>query len=606
MEQRVRPRTQKSRNSRRAYIKRRRKQALIIRASIFIVIIASIIGGAFLVKKLSGSKKIADLDKYYGIEKENQLAVILDDEIIGARGLLINGYPYIEYSVVHDHLNQGFYLDENENILLYTLPDGTVRTGQSEKEYEFQRETKSTDYVILKMEGDTAYVSLDFVQEYTNIDFTLYKDPNRVVIVSEWGNKNVATVKKHVQIRENANIKSSILTDAAKKETVTIVGEDGKWKKVCTEDGVIGYIKKNTLKNFRTETISREFEEPVYSNISKDYTINMAWHMVTSGTASSAVLEKIANTKGLTTISPTWFAVSNTSGNISSLANEKYVNYTGQLGIEVWALVKDFDGGIDSQDETYQLLSRTSSRKNLIEQLVLAVKKYNIDGINVDFENISEECGEHYLQFLRELSAECRKEKIVLSVDVPVPSQYSEQYDLKEIGKVVDYVIVMGYDEHYAGSPESGPVASYDFVKKGIEDALKEVPASKLINAVPFYTRLWTEVEKTVEEMEAEEAAGSDAAEYPYKVSSKAYGMSNIYVAIENAGAEIVVDEATGQNYAEWKVDSKTTCKVWLEDEDALEAKLKRIKDNDLAGVAGWRLGFESLSAWELILKYVK
>jgi spore germination protein YaaH len=160
----------------------------------------------------------------------------------------------------------------------------------------------------------------------------------------------------------------------------------------------------------------------------------------------------------------------------------------------------------------------------------------------------------------------------------------------------------MGYDEHQKSSLESGPVASLNFVKNGIQDALKEVPAEKLINAVPFYTRLWKEVLKTEEELE--EQAGTDAAEYPYKVTSVAYGMSKINIAIENAGAKVKVDKATGQNYAEW-VEGDATCKVWLEDEAALEAKLKLMKEYDLAGVAAWRLGFEKSDIWELILKYV-
>ena len=602
MEERIRPRTQQSRNSRRAYLKRRRRQDLTIKIAIFVILIASVIGGAFLIKKFGPSKEMVKVDKYYGIENENQLAIIVDNEVVGAKGMLYDGNPYVEYAVVRDYLNGRFYLDVNENILLYTLSDGTIRVDVGSKDYTLQKETKSKDYVILKMEGSAAYIALDFVQEYTNIEFELFEGPNRVMIVSEWGETTVATVRKKTQIREAAGVKNAILKNASKKDQVTIISEDGKWKKVRTEDGYVGYMKSNCLKNQKDITISREFKEQKYSNISKDYTINLAWHVVGNSTANNTVLETIANTKGLTTISPTWFTVKNTSGDISSLASSQYVNYAHQSNIEVWALVKDFDGGIGSKKETYELLSKTSNRENLVNQLISAALKHDIDGINVDFEKVSEECGEHYLQFLRELSLKCRQNEIILSVANPIPSKYSTQYNLEEQGKVVDYVIIMGYDEHHRESPESGPVASLAFVQKGIEDALKQVPAEKLINAVPFYTRLWKEVLKTEEELAAQE--GTDAAEYPYNVTSKAYGMSKIKVAIESAGAEIVVDEATGQNYAEWEADG-ATYKVWLEDEAALEAKLKLMKEFKLAGVASWRLGFESSGVWELILKYV-
>ena len=551
MEERIRPRSQKSRNSRRAYLKRRRQQDLIKKAILFVVIITCVIGGAIFVKKLSPSKERANLNKYYGIKKEEQLAVVVDNKVVGANGILLDGKPYVEYAVVRDYLNQRFYLDANENLLLYTLPQGTIRAEVGSKEFTLQKETKNKDYIILKMEGDTAYIALDFVQEYTDLEFSVYEEPNRVMIVSQWDEITKAVVKKNTQIRTKNDIKSPILTDVSKKDEVTIIETKDNWKKVRTEDGYIGYIKKSALKKEDIIKYDRDFKEQVYPNISKDYTINLAWHVVTNSSANSTVLEKIANTKGLTTISPTWFMVKDTRGNLASLASSQYVNYAHQSDIEVWALIKDFDGGIGSKEETFELLSHTSNRENLINQLLSEVLKNDIDGINVDFENISRECGEHYLQFLRELSLKCRQNEIVLSVANPVPSQYSTQYNLEEQGKVVDYVIVMGYDEYHSTSYESGPVASLSFVKKGIEDALKEVPAKKLINAVPFYTRLWKEVLKTEEELEAEE--GTDAAEYPYKVTSQAYGMGKINIAIENAEAQVVRDRKTGLRDAEWE-----------------------------------------------------
>ena len=602
MEQRVRPRTQNNRNSRRAYLKRRRQRTLMLRAIVFAVVIVGIIGGALFIKFFGPSKERANLDEYYGIENENQLAIIIDDEIVGTQGMMLDGKPYLEYSIVREYLNRRFYVDMNENILLYTLPEGTIRADVGSKDYTLQKETQSKDYTILKMEGNLAYIALAFVKEYTNIDFSVYEDPNRVMIVSQWKNK-VATVSSDTQVRTKDDTKSAILTDVSENDEVTIIGEKDSWKEVRTKDGIIGYIKSSSLSDEEVRITDRDFKEQIYPNISKDYTINMAWHVVTNKSANNHILETIADTKKLTTISPTWFMAKDTKGNLTSLASTQYVNYAHQLNIEVWAMVKDFDGGIDSREETYELLSHTTSRENLTNQIVAEALRYDLDGINVDFENISKECGEHYLQFLRELSLKCRQNGIVLSVDNPVPSQYSTQYDLEEQGKIVDYVIIMGYDEHHKGSLESGPVASYDFVKNGSEDALKEVPAKKLINAVPFYTRLWKEVLKTEEELEAQE--GTDAAEYPYTVTSEAYGMSKIYVAIDNAGAEISVDEATGQNYAEWEEADGAIYKVWLEDKDALEAKLQLMKEKDLAGVAAWRLGFESSDVWELILKYV-
>lgn len=607
MEDRTRPRTEQSnqnrnRNRKRALARKRRQRNLVIKVFIFLVVIVGVIGGAFLIKKYGPTKEKADLNEYYGIQKENQLAVIIDNEVLGAQGIKLDGKVYIEYSVVRDYLNGRFYVDYNENILLYTLPEGTIRVDVGSTDYMLQKEKKSVGYTILKMEGSTAYISLDFVQEYTDIDFQTYEDPNRVMIVSDWGETTVATVKRNTQVRYRGGVKSPVLTEVSKKDIVTVIEDEDNWKKVRTVDGYIGYMKTSCLKNETKEVISRAFEEQVYQNISKDYTINLAWHVVTNKTANDSVLSMIADTKGLTTISPTWFTVADTSGNINSLASSQYVNYAHQSNIEVWGLVRDFDGGISSYEESYELLSHTTNRENLINQLIAEALKIGLDGINVDFEKISAECGEHFIQFVRELSVKCRQNGIVLSVDNYVPRGYNQHYNLEEQGAVADYVIIMGYDEHYAGSYESGPVASLDYVKSGIEEALKVVPKEKTINAVPFYTRLWKEVPKTEGELAAEE--GTEAAEYSVKVTSAAYGMRAAEQVIATAGAQIVVDEATGHNYAQWEADG-ATYKIWLEDEAALEAKLKLLKEYELAGTAAWRLGYEKSDTWELILKYV-
>lgn len=582
--------------------RRQRKRNLAFKMSILVLIVIGIVGGAFLLKRYSPSKEKADLKKYYGIEQDNQVAVIIDNQILEAKAAMFDEKPYLEYSLVRDYLNDRFYWDSNENILLYTLPEGTIRADVGSNEYTLQKEKKSEDYTIIKTEGSTAYIALDFVQKYTNIEFKTYEDPQRVMIISDWGKIRTATVKKDTQVRYRGGVKSPYLTEVSKKDKVTVIENEGDWKKVRTEDGYIGYIKKNCLKNEKEETISREFEEQVYTNISKDYTINMAWHVVTNQSANEKVLQTIADTKGLTTISPTWFTIADTDGNINSLASSQYVNYAHQSNIEVWALVRDFDGGIGSYEESYEVLSHTSKRENLVNQLIAEALQTGIDGINVDFEKISAECGEHYIQFIRELSVKCRQNGLVLSVDNYVPKTYNAHYHIEEQGKVADYVIIMGYDEHYSGSYESGSVASLNFVKEGIEATLNAVPKEKVINAVPFFTRLWKEVPKTEEEL-AEEA-GTEAAEYSVKVTSEALGMEAAEQAIADAGAQTTVDEATKQNYAQWEADG-ATYKIWLEDETALEEKLKLMKEYKLAGTAAWRLGFEKSSVWELILKYV-
>lgn len=582
--------------------KRRRKRNLLLKIIFFIILIVGIVAALLLWKRYGPTKEKADLDGYYGIENENQLAVIVNNQVLEPGAMLSDGKVYVEYSIVRDYINERFYWDPNENVLLYTLPNDVVSVGVGSKDYSVSKEKNSEDYVILKAEGSTAYIALDFVKQYTSMDFEVYDEPGRVMVVTETGEVQVAVTKRKTQVRYQGGVKSPVLTEVEKGQTVRVIEDEGDWKKVRTEDGFIGYISKGALKKETAETIARDFVEPEYTSISRDYKINMAWCNVTNADANSGILQMIAQSKGLNTISPTWFHVADTSGNLESIAGTDYVNYAHQAGIEVWAAIRDFDGGISSFEESYELLSHTSSRDNLVNQLIAAALSSGIDGINVDFEKISEDCGEHYIQFIRELSVKCRQNGLVLSVDNYVPQAYNQQYHRDEQGVFADYVVIMGYDEHYAGSLEAGSVASYDFVKAGIEQTLEEVPANKVINAVPFFTRVWKETPKTDEELAAQ--AGTEEAEYSMKVESTAYSMEEAQTVVAQAGAVAEWDDVTKQNYATWEYEG-STYEVWLEDASSLQAKLQLVKDYGLAGTAAWRLGQETSDIWDVILQYV-
>ena len=586
----------------RARMRRRRKRQRMIRFVLLIILIIAAIAGIILWKRYSPSKEQYDMKKYYGREKDGQVGITVDNKVVEAEGKLAGGKVYVAYNIVRDYINSRFYWDSNENVLLYMLPEDMISVDVGSKDYSISKKKKSEDYVILKTEGNTAYIALDFVQQYTNIDYEVSNNPDHVMIRTKWGKTDVATVKKNTQVRYQGGVKSPVLAELKKKDEVTVVESEQNWKKVRTADGVIGYVKNKTLKNEEKKNITRKFEEQDYSNISKDYTINMAWHNVTNQDANNAVAQRIAQTKGLTTLAPTWIHVADTNGNISSIASADYVSYAHKQNVEVWMTVRDFDGGISSEQESYELLSYTSRRETLITQLIAEALRVGVDGINVDFEKISDKCGEHYIEFIRELSVKCRQNGLVLSVDNYVPKSFNTQYDRKEQGIVADYVVIMGYDEYYAGSPEAGPVSSYNYVKEGITETLKEVPAEKVISGIPFFTRLWKETPKTEEELKSDK--GTDAEQYSTTVESDAYGMDNAQAIVKQAGVDTTWDKKAGQNYATWEADG-SKYEIWMEDSKSIEAKLKLMKKYKLAGTAEWSLGQESSDILNLIQKYV-
>lgn len=586
---------------------------------IIILLIMILAAGAVFFKRYGSSNEEADKEQYYGIENSDDLALIINNEVVKKEessaesssdsstdsvipGKVFDGQYYVAYQVLRDKINSRFYWDANERVLLYTLPDGNVSVSENSSEYTAVNETKSEDYVILKTDGDIAYIALPFIQEYTNMEYSVEQEPNRAIITSKWGEIETAEVKKDTQVRYLGGVKSPILTEVKKSDKVTVLEDEDDWMKVATADGYVGYIKTKFLKNQKKEKISRDFTEPVYSNMTEDHSINMAWHNVTNQDANNAVAQRIAQTKGLTTLAPTWIHVADTNGNISSIASADYVSYAHKQNVEVWMTVRDFDGGISSEKESYELLSYTSRRETLITQLIAEALRVGVDGINVDFEKISDKCGEHYIEFIRELSVKCRQNGLVLSVDNYVPKSFNTQYDRKEQGIVADYVVIMGYDEYYAGSPEAGPVSSYNYVKEGITETLKEVPAEKVISGIPFFTRLWKETPKTEEELKSDK--GTDAEQYSATVESDAYGMDNAQAIVKQAGVDTTWDKKAGQNYATWEADG-SKYEIWLEDSKSIEAKLKLMKKYKLAGTAEWSLGQESSDIWNLIQKYV-
>ncbi len=558
---------------------------------------------AFLYEKYSPSKERMSWNTYYEVTATDEAAVILNDQMMETKARVIDGEAYVTTDMLYDELNPRFYWDSKENLLLYTTPTELITASVGSNTYTVAKQSYTEDYTPVKVDGDTAYVALKYIQKYTGLEYELLTDEvNRVIIRTNFGTVKTVTAKKNAQVRYRAGIKSPILTDVAKGDTLYVMEETedvGDWTKVRTADGFIGYIRNKYLGQQGEETIESNYTEPEYSHLSKDYTINMAWHQVTNADANSKVLETIANTKGLTTISPTWFFLNDNDGNIDSLASQTYVNYCHQNNIEVWALVEDITHKDTITD--YEILSRTSSRQRLVSNLIAKAIEFKLDGINVDFEYINEDSAKGYIEFIRELSIMCRLNGIILSVDNYRPADHNLFYNRAEQGTVADYVVIMGYDEHYASSQEAGSVASIDWVKEGIEATLQDVPAERVINAVPFYTRLWEERPKTEEELAQE----SDTDEYvPNVVTSKAYGMDAIDKILEANGAEKTWDETTGQYYAEYTVDG-STYKVWLEEEESIALKAALIKEYNLAGISAWKLGFERQDIWDIILKYV-
>jgi glycoside hydrolase family 18 len=542
---------------------------------IFAAVCASICLGIWYIGENSSSKKRVDIKEYFGVNAD-EIAIIYNYSLEAAKAVSREGKLYLPLDWVSSVLNDKFYWSDEEELLIYTTPNEILYADGNSKASD------GSSQII--RENDRVYIYIELVKTYTDISILSYLEDgaNRIYINDKWEPEKLSVINKETKLRASVSRKSSIVRDMAKDDSVVIAAEaeaKGKesWLKVFTKDGYIGFIeKKYVSSDYKEEARYSSFEKPNYTNIVLEKPIVLGWHQITNMEANSGLSKTLENTSGLTVISPTWFSLSDNEGNYTSLADAGYVKEAHSKGLQVWVLIDNLSDKVKSEI----LLSHSERRKKIIDKLIKDVKTYDIDGINIDFESFKETAAKHYLQFIRELSVSCRKEGIVLSVDVPNYAAFNTFFKRDKLAEVVDYVINMGYDEHHATDTTMGSVASYNFVKNGINNTLTEVPKEKLINAVPFYVRIWKQGES--------------------KLSSRALGMSAAKSWVEENSVNLVWDGNLGQYKGE-VLQSDGTAYIWLEEERSMALKIKLIKEADIAGVACWKLGLEPASIWSIV-----
>ena len=536
-----------------------------------LILVLAVAGGAVhVISKYIPTKDCMDLNEYYGQVAEGEAALILGTEKLEQRGIISGEEGYLPLDVVNTYLNQRYYWDAESQQILYVTPSEVTSMPAS---------LEAGSEVWLR--DGTVYLSLSYIRQYTDLDTYIYENPGRIAIQYQFSDVNTVTAKKDTYVRFRGGIKSEVLAKVKKGTNLILMEELEDWSQVATMDGYIGYVQKKAVSQPEKRTFERQFSREEYNYIKMEQPVNLVWHQVTNMEANAGFADATANMTGVNVISPTWYSIIDNEGNISSLASSDYVAQAHEKGLQVWGLVDNFNENIS----TTEILSRTSSRQNLVRQLVDAALSAGLDGINIDFEYLEEAVGIHFLQFLRELSVETHKNNLVLSVDNPVPEDFTSHYDRAEQGRVVDYVIIMGYDEHYVGSEEAGSVASLPWVEQGIKDTLTEVPAERVINAVPFYSRLW----KTL--------AGT--------LSSEAIGMGQVQEVISKYKVETYWDKNTSQNYGTFENEG-AEFQIWIEDAQSIAEKVKLSSKYNLAGVAAWKLGFESSDVWQAISDNLK
>lgn len=535
-----------------------------------IVLVAAGYFGWKIADKYIPSKDMADLQEVFDTEKD-RVSIFFNNELLEEKALYIDGQTYFALDWVNENLNERYYWDSVEKKLVYAMPTQLLSANA---------DTVGSDgKKLLWISEDGVYLSAGLILQYTNVRMEAFDhgEYKRIFVDNIWGTEKTAEFKKNTYVRVKGGIKSDIITTAVKDESAVVLEELDTWTKVRTKDGCIGYVEKRKLSDAKEREQVSFFDEPQYTHITMNKKICLVFHQVTNKDANANLENLLSTTDGVNVVAPTWFSLTDNEGNFSSLGSREYVEKAHAMGVQVWGLLDNFSKDV----KTEVLLASTTTRQRLVTRLIHAAQELGLDGLNMDFESLKESAGVHYVQFLRELSIACREEGLVLSVDNYVPSASTRFYNRKEQGNVADYVIIMGYDEHYAGG-EPGPVASIDYVERGIAETLKEVPKERVINAVPFYTRLWTE-------------EGG-------KTTSKALGIKAAANWVQENGVELSWKEDLGLSYGETNSQTQRQF-LWMEDARSLQLKADLIRSYDLAGTACWKLGLETADVWSVVGK---
>lgn len=483
---------------------------------------------------------------------------------------------YMSKEDIKNYFDKYIMYDENENNLITTygekvgvlpLNKNAIEINDSTVEVLSGAEKKDNIY----------YLPISAMSKVYNVNVEYVKD-KRILILDSLDKKLVkADASKNCSVKYKPNSFSKTIDKIKKGDKVVCIEKlKNNWSKVRTKDGYIGYVKTNIIQN---EVVVRNNLERI-SNTEK---INMMWdyysEYVTAPERNGNVID------GINVVSPSFFSlISNGNGKIKTNignAGLNYINWAKENNYKIWAMFSNNS----YKETTTQILNSYTNRKKVINDIVNLAVTYNLDGINLDFENMATEDKNLFSRFIIELKPKLQEAGIVLSVDVTAPDgggNWSECYDRNVIGDVADYIVFMAYDQYGISAKKAGTTAGYNWVETNLKKFIEreEINSNKVILGIPFYTRLWTEDSKG-------------------NVTNKTVNMKSINSVLPS-NANKQWNEELKQYYVEYSEGGKNY-KMWIEDLESIKYKVSLIKKYNLGGVASWEKDRETDDVWSLI-----
>ncbi|MGI8383761.1 glycosyl hydrolase family 18 protein [Robertmurraya sp. P23] len=488
---------------------------------------------------------------------------------------------YVSLDFLEENIDDSVAFDEKSNSIIITTSNKVVQMPTESLTYFINEKPVELQFAPLVDEQGQLYVALDPVIQFYPVIYRVLENSNAIWIEKDGDTLQNAVItnedvhEEKLRLRTDATLRSPYVADVSNGEKIWIEDEKEEFYFVRKIDGVAGYISKDLIETQEKENIVVEYEKEVVNAPNFEGPINLTWEAVYTKNPDTTMIPEM---NGVNVVSPTWFELKDETGSIGNLASLEYSKWAKAQGYQVWGL---FSNAFDP-DLTHAAFKDYETRQKMIRELLHYSQLYELNGINIDIENVREEDGPLVTQFVREATPYFHEAGLIVTMDITFMAEgnWSAFYERDKLAEIVDYLAIMAYDEHWGSSPKAGSVASLPWVETNLQKLLEIVSNEKLILGIPLYTRLW-EIKDSGE------------------VSSKSKSMAQIKEWLTTNNLTPIYDAASGQNYAELYVpDQATTYKVWLEDEQSLTARTNLAVKYDLAGVASWSRYFADETAW--------
>ena len=495
--------------------------------------------------------------------------------------LLVENEIYIPIEFLKEHIDEHLFFDEPSKAMIMTSKTKVIyMPADSFTHFVNNRPVQLKMPILINQNGEY-YIALNPILPYYEVQYSILPKTNAIEFVTDGMEKQNGTIQvqdvheEKLRLRTKPSLQSPYTAQIKDQEKVKIEKQQGDYVFIRKNDGTAGYLSNKYITFGDTEIIRIKNKQEEVKIPQMENPIQLTWEAVYKNNPDT---NRITEMPGVNVVSPTWFELEGSDGSVKNLGSLDYVNWAKERDYQIWGL---FSNAFDP-DLTHEALKKYETRQSIIQQLLYYSQIYHLDGINIDIENVREEDGPLVTQFVREATPYFHQKGLIVSMDITfiTTGNWSAFYEREKLAESVDYLIVMAYDEHWGSSKVAGSVASFPWVEANLQKLLEVIPNDQLILGVPLYTRLWEE--KSTGEL-----------------SSKAMSMAEVKEWLAANGVTPQYDEVSGQNYAEYyAADSKSTYRIWLEDEFSLQKRADLALKYNLKGIASWSRYFADPSAW--------